>query len=158
MIVTNMFVVNGTSYYNGTNPKVIEALEYARNKGIRISLSYGDKKTGRDWMEENWVDGYVGRSTGVNKIPLLLSNRKSIGGGAILTDAIVRIRYSDGKQILYQHPKYHHAVLTIRKPIVSTHATPSHRDRYAAAVYADGHLHAQFRTKLAAERFVKKFG
>lgn len=101
---------NGTYYHHNTPPKVIDILErarmeYKRGRLYRIRLFYGDTKTGRDWLEENNIMGYVGRSTGLIKIPLLIHNRRSTGGHGILDHCIVKITHR--RQVIYQHPKYH---------------------------------------------------
>lgn len=70
----------------------------------RIRVWYGDTLSGTAWPEENDVLGYVGRSTGQNKIPLLIHNSRSNGGGGILRDRIVRIdSISHRGRPLYQH-------------------------------------------------------
>ena len=48
---------------------------------------------------------YLSRSTGTSKIPLIIHNIRSAGGGAILDDCIVKITID--KKTVYQHPKYH---------------------------------------------------
>ena len=100
--------VNETSFNKETNLKVIQVLENARKNHFRIKLFYGDIETGRDWGAINDIVGYVGRSNGNFKIPILLYNSKSIWGGSILDDCIVKIEYANKKNggILYQHPKY----------------------------------------------------
>ena len=100
---------NGTSYYKGTDIKVMHILERIRKDHIRIKLSYGDINTGRDWNETNDIYGYVGRTCGKIKIPILLHNNNSMGGGTILTDCIVKIEYANKKngKIIYKHPRYH---------------------------------------------------
>ena len=65
-----MKTVNGTSYNQNTLDKVIEVLENAREKRIRIKVDYGFDN-GTSWGEQNDITGYVGRSTGTEKIPLL---------------------------------------------------------------------------------------
>lgn len=55
--------------------------------------------------------GTVGRSTGKVKIPLLVHNSRSMGGGGILTHCIIGIRLSrkdrDGKyQWMYRNRHY----------------------------------------------------
>lgn len=49
--------------------------------------------------------GYIGRSTGNHKIPLLVNNSRSHGGGA-LTDSIVKISLAKGGKVLWQHKTY----------------------------------------------------
>jgi len=104
-------IVDGTSYHVDTSPAVINALEYVRANNIRITIDYGDTKTGQSWHEEHDITGYVGRSTGQNKIPLLIYNKRSFGGGSILTHCILSIRYAnkkDGNYIYQQQPRSNH--------------------------------------------------
>lgn len=100
--------VNGTEYDIKTPRKVVEILEkYRQNKSLgRLELDYGNAKTGQSWGEIHDINGYIGRSTGIYKIPILVHNSRSTGGIAILDYCIVRIRASKGKQVLYQHLKY----------------------------------------------------
>jgi len=104
-------VCNGTWYYEETDDKVIEVLENARLSGTRIRIYSGDTETGRDWGEVCDVTGYVGRSMGPIQIPILLHNARSMSGGAILTDCLVKIEHANKRKggILYLHPLYHRA-------------------------------------------------
>ena len=102
--------VNGTSYHEQTNDQVVRVLERVRRQQYRIRVHYGDVETGKDWNDQYDVTGTVGRSTGPIKVPLLIHNAMSHGGGSILDHCIVRIRYSNkqkGRFDLYTHPKYH---------------------------------------------------
>ena len=99
-------VINGTSYKINTNDDVVKILEIARANKTRIVLDYGDINTGKSWGEIHDITGYVGRSTGNVKIPILVYNKRSMGGGAILDSSIVRILTSIGKCELYKHPNY----------------------------------------------------
>ena len=94
-------VVNGTSYDDRTPDEVIKILEKSRLDKIRIVLDYGDTKTGKSWNEQFDVTGTIGRSTGNIKIPILIHNSRSIGGGAILDHCIIGIKTSKGKNVLY---------------------------------------------------------
>ncbi len=98
--------VNGTSYNSTTNDEVIRILEICRQNKTRIVLDYGDVNTGKSWGETNDITGYIGRSTGSIKIPILVHNKRSMGGGAILDSSIVRIVTSLGKCELYCHSNY----------------------------------------------------
>ena len=100
-----MKIVNGTFYNQNTHDKVIEVLENARTKRIRIQVDYGNEN-GSSWGEIHDITGYVGRSTGIKKIPLLIYNRRSLGGGALLSDCIVKIVTTKNKIVLYEHPTY----------------------------------------------------
>lgn len=100
-------LVNGISYHSETSEEVIKVLEHARQNRIRIVLDYGHLNTGQSWGETNGIAGTIGNSTGTIKIPLLVHNSKSIGGGSILDHRIVKISESKGKKVLYQHKNYH---------------------------------------------------
>jgi hypothetical protein len=102
-------VVNGTAYHNKTSKAIIDVLEWIKQNDIRIKIAYGNVETGEDWEEINDVTGYIGRSTGTYKIPLLIYNKRCIGGSSLLDHCIVKIEYSNKKEgsVLYQNPKYH---------------------------------------------------
>lgn len=102
--------INGTSYHKNTKEEIIKTLEYVKEKKIRIEVSYGDVNTGRDWEEIHDTKGYVSRSTGSIKIPLLIYNVRSYGGGALLDHCVVKIVTTRGKEVLYQHSNYHKGV------------------------------------------------
>lgn len=124
-------IVNGTSYAINTPDKIIDILENAMRTRKRVRLFYGDSNTGRDWMEIYDTIGMIGRSGGKHKIPLLIKTRRSLGGGAILTDCIVKITID--KTIVYQNPKYHLPMMEIRE------ADKSLREMgYFYSVFVDG--------------------
>jgi len=135
----------GTWYSPDTPQRVREVLEHARKHDIRLRLFYGDDVTGLDWMEENDVVGTIGRSTGALKVPLLIHNKCSHGGPAILDDRIVRIISTSDKRELYRHPQYHLAVLAVVRN--------EHPD-YAASVTANGDVHARFKTEKSAMNWI----
>lgn len=101
---------NGTCYHKDTAPAVVNALERARAERIRVRLVLGNTSTGDSWHEEFGVFGYIGRSTGRIKIPLLLYNSRSIGGPAILDHCVIGVRYASRKKgrcdWLYRHRLY----------------------------------------------------
>lgn len=97
-------VVNGISFDARTPDKVCNILARhcgGRNQRVRIFL--GDTTTGKDWCEVYDTIGYIGRSTGTVKIPLMVATARSLGGGAILDHCIVKITID--KETVYQHPK-----------------------------------------------------
>jgi len=104
---------NGTSYHKETSREIIEILDNALNsyQDIRIRVCYGDAKTGKDWEERFGVCGYIGRSTGRVKIPLMISKINSLGGSAISDHCIVKIekkyRGEQNYKTVYQHKNYH---------------------------------------------------
>ena len=87
------------------NQQVMQVLEKCLADKTRIRVWYGDIQSGIAWPEENDVLGYVGRSTGSIKTPLLIPNSRSHGGGGILQDRIVRIDTTKGKT-LYKHETF----------------------------------------------------
>jgi hypothetical protein len=73
---------------------------------VRLRLWYGDTTTGEAWEDEYHTMGYIGRSTGVQPIPLLIENKRSLGGQAILDSSIVAITLAKGGAFLYKHPTF----------------------------------------------------
>jgi hypothetical protein len=143
---------SGTHYHVKTPKEVVTALEDARVKKTRIRLFYGDTISGKSWNEENDVMGTVGRSMGPIKIPILLYNRKSIGGCAILDHCIVKIisRY----RTLYQHAGFKTGEWAIE---------PSDLPDYAENVTCDDVITARFKKTGQAKRYIdfmtgKRFG
>ncbi len=103
--------VNGTTYLDGDNFEVIKALEYARLNHKRVRMFYGNVATGRDWGEEWGTIGYIGRSMGPSKVPLLIPNSRSMGGASILVSCIVKLTVKEDSEYprwrtMYQHPRY----------------------------------------------------
>lgn len=149
-------VFNGTSYHVEAPAAVVQVLEQARQNRTRIHVSFGDASTGLDWLEEWDITGYVSRSMGSIKVPLLVANRRSTGGGAILDHCIVRIRMSAGGQVLYRHPNYHYGTLAIRhkaEPVTLPDGRVLNID-----VLRDGKVHASFQSMEKARRWVHKLG
>lgn len=93
-------------YDSRTSKEVIEVLERCYDSGERLVFDFGDAVTGQSWGEINDISGRIGKSTGVIKIPLLIYNSRSLGGGSLLDHCIVKITTSKGGRILYQHPNY----------------------------------------------------
>jgi hypothetical protein len=134
---------------------VIKILEEARESGRVLRIHYGDRATGKDWLDEYDVEGTVGRSMGPVKIPLLICPGEC-GGPGMLDDAIVKIR--SGDRTIYQHRKYHPGQIIMR-PIRKRDLKkfPALKD-YAAAIDVDGGNHANFRTINDAVQWIGKLG
>ncbi|MCK9513679.1 MAG: hypothetical protein M0R28_20980 [Pigmentiphaga sp.] len=115
----------------------------------RFRIHYGDAETGRDWLEEWNVEGYIGRSTGREQIPLLVYNRRSMGGPGILSANVVKIRTARGGVVLWQHPKYHLPRIQLRCDLSA---------RLAWEVLTDGSVHAAFHTEADRTRWLRKMG
>lgn len=97
-------IANGTEYSAGTPNSVVGALEEARLTGRRIRVFYGNPETGEDAKAQLHTLGYVGRSAGERKFPVIVYNKRSLAGVRIKDDQIVKI--TSGREILWKHPKY----------------------------------------------------
>ncbi len=115
----------------------------------RIRIWYGDTATGVSWLEEYDTTGTVGRSGGQAKIPLLLKNSRSSGGGGILTDSIIRIDVIGTRRTIYKHPLF--CVPTLG-------AYPNLDDdtkiQYPFIVLKHGTIQARFKTEKQAHKYV----
>jgi len=136
-------VANGTYYHIDTDDNVIKRLEHARLNDVRVRVFYG--KDGLSWLDEYDTMGTIGRSTGTIKIPLLIHSTRSYGGGAILTDCIIKITVD--KRTVYQDGNYKEHVFTVVDSGIA---------EYPYAVTVDGNSHhARFETKEKAERWIE---
>lgn len=100
-----MKIVNGTYYHDETPEVVIYILEKSRKENMRIEIIYGNVKTGDIWEGSRNI-GTVSRSGGDIKIPILLYNKRSIGGPGLIEHCILEIRLARkqkyGSKILYK--------------------------------------------------------
>jgi hypothetical protein len=135
-----------TTFHNETPAAVRRELERARVLGYRVRLHYGSQATGRDWLEGYGTEGYIGRSTGRVRVPLIVHNARSTGGPAILDHWIVRIVTAAGGRELYRHPNWHTPAL---EPVKSNGRTFD--------VTADGEFYATFSSERARARFLSRF-
>lgn len=122
---------SGTYYHKGTPPRLRGVLESAREQGARVRLFYGDtdgNDLGRQWLDDCDVTGRLTRSMGPIKVPIILANRRSSGGHAILDDCVIRVMV-DGREA-YRHPAYQTPELWI-----APEATPN--PRWPVAVWCN---------------------
>lgn len=110
---------NGLFFHKQTPQEVRDAILRAYIARFRVRVFLGDTTTGECWLEENDVMGYIGRTTGNIKIPILVHNARSMGGTAILDHCIVRLTDTHGL-MLYTHPTFHVPNLTVRGNSVLT--------------------------------------
>ena len=91
-------VYQGTAYHVETPDVVVSILDRAlkSHHTIRLRIHYGDPKTGRAW-DNKPETGSIGRSTGSIKIPLLIKTTRSLGGGGLLDNCIIKIEQKIGK-------------------------------------------------------------
>jgi hypothetical protein len=87
----NYKVHQGTSYHAETPDAVVSILDRAltSHRKIRLRIHLGDPVTGKVWGDVE--TGFIGRSTGRIKIPLLIETMKSTGGGGLLDHCIIKI-------------------------------------------------------------------
>jgi hypothetical protein len=90
-------VYQGTAYHAETPDEVVSILDRALNnhRNTRLRIHYGDPKTGKAWGDVE--TGYIGRSTGSIKIPLLIKTTRSLGGGGLLDHCIIKIEEKIGQ-------------------------------------------------------------
>lgn len=138
----NYKVVDGISFDINTNDSICKIIVDAWQRDIKLKIYYGDAKTGKDWNEENDTIGKIGRSAGTNKIPLLLTNYNSTGGGGILDHCIVKIVNFKTKAVLYQHPEYVAPVIDI---------IPSDMPEYKFNTILNGKLYGQHKSLKSAQ-------
>jgi hypothetical protein len=99
--------IGGTFFHMETPDelaRIIDGLIESRRE-TRVRIFQGDTATGREWGEENNVTGYIGRSTGSIKIPLLINNRRSLDGPALSDNSILKIQTTSGR-VLWQADNY----------------------------------------------------
>jgi hypothetical protein len=152
-----MQIINGTSYNTSTPADVIRILEASRRCRTRLRIHYGSTDgpdAGRDWLEECDVEGYVGRSCGPVKIPILVHNARSIGGAGILDARIVRIRSARaGSPDLYRHERYHTGSITLKTGNIEAGGKI-----FGAEIRVNERPHARFKDENAARTWLKKMG
>ena len=100
---------NGLVFDKGTDERVMEIISENLNNNERIRLFYGDTNDGIDWCELYDTIGYIGSTHPSSAIcdgsfPLLLSNKRSIGGDAISCARILKI--TKNKKTIYKRPNY----------------------------------------------------
>lgn len=154
---------DGVYYHVGTPDEVVRVLDSARRHRTRIRLHYGHTEPdhpecGRDWMEENDVEGYASNSVGPLKVPILLHNARSDVGMAILDNCIIKITTAKGKRVLYQHANYRRPEITLREiqPGERVGDVDLRAKGYTLTVCFDGQMTASFKSLAAAQRFVQK--
>lgn len=78
-----------THFHTDTPRKLRSLLDMLREARQPVRLVYGDTDTGQAWMEENDVVGTIGRSTGTQRVPLLIPLAGDTSGGPALLDHCV---------------------------------------------------------------------
>jgi hypothetical protein len=111
---------NKLEVFDNVNEALMSLIIRAWKYKFRIRVFYGDIHTGRSWNEEYDVMGMIGRTTGDIKIPILIHNRRSWGGGALLLSSVIRIDDIEDKRTLWKLPNFHVEKMTVEKRSVFT--------------------------------------
>lgn len=126
-------IVNGVEFSNETPEELVTAiLNTSRDTRVRVWLG----KDGKSWNEENDICGYIGRSTGQVKIPLLVNNSRSLGGGALMDGCIIKMVETKTNKVLYQHPDFCQSLFTTN----------------GCEVFSDGELYGKCKSEGSAQR------
>lgn len=149
-----------TWYRAGTPKKVASILEAARssysdngNHGTILRLFYGDPETGRDWCEEFETIGFIGRSMGPMRVPLILEpilddvrniTSGSFGGAINTSNVLGIIDVRRAEEVFraknYQLPQF---AITLNEGSTQDHVAVT-RDADTVASFADHESAAQW--------------
>lgn len=94
--------VGETSFHPDTPDDLIKVLLALHTSRERIVIVYGNVLTGERWDDLSPNRGTLGRSTGTDKILLLVRTKRSFGGEALLDHCILEIRSTSKGKLLYQ--------------------------------------------------------
>lgn len=97
----NIFEYKGVYFYEGTPLNLCDKLLSLKDNRERIILDYGNTETKESWNEVYDIIGYIGKTTGIKPMLILVYNKRSLGGGLISTDSILSVKSSKGKRLLY---------------------------------------------------------
>lgn len=137
-------------YFNDeTGDKVKTVLTECYNNQCRVRIWYGDTKTGLSWLDEYDTMGTIGCSTGKQKIPLLIKNSRSSGGGGILCHCIIRIDIINSRRTIYKHPLFSVPTLGVYPNLEEDTKT-----KYPFIVLKYGTIQAKFKRRESAYNYV----
>ncbi|MGO9443465.1 MAG: hypothetical protein ACLPXB_01670 [Thiobacillaceae bacterium] len=72
----------------------------------KLRLFFGNRETGQCWLEENDVLGFIGRSMGPMRIPILLANRNILLGDCVRILGMASVLHPQlGQVIILLAPK-----------------------------------------------------
>lgn len=134
---------------DNTCSKVKNALIDCYHSKARIRVWYGDTDTGESWLEEYDTIGTVGRSTGQQKIPLLIKNSRSTGGGGILCHCIIRVDVISSKRTIYKHPLFYVPMLGVYPNL-----DEETKVKYPFIVLKNGTIQARFKAEKQACKYI----
>jgi len=126
----------GTWFKKDTRDAVKKVIDRLIHTGETVRVFYGDSETGKSSMNEFDMIGTVGRSSGVLKVPLLLSQSDGFGD-PMQDDRIIRIiRVGDHKN-LYKHPGFHVPEMKI---------VEGEHPKFKVSVVVEGQVAARFKS------------
>lgn len=137
------------TFNNETSDKIKECIEYCYNSKLRIRIWYGDTKTGVSWLDEYDMVGTIERSTGQQKIPLLIKNSRSLGGSGILCHCIIRIDVISSRRTIYEHPLFYVPTLGVYPNL-----DDDTKIQYPFIVLKYGTIQARFKTEKSAYNYI----
>ncbi len=137
------------TFNENTCDKVKTVLTECYNNQCRVRIWYGDINTGLSWLEEYDTIGTIGRSTGQQKIPLLIKNSRSSGGGGILTNCIIRIDVIGSRRTIYEHPLFYVPTLGVYPNLDEDTKT-----KYPFIVLKYGTIQARFKSRTSAYNYI----
>ena len=143
----NYTETNGIFFPDGTPMGVREAITNAYLNRRKVKIYCGNTKTGRTWNEEHDTIGTISLSSGPTKVSLLIATSRSVGGGEIMTDSILRIRDFKSGIDLYRASNYVQSTYEI---------VPSDMAEYSHNVNINGELYSRHKTERAAKMLVTK--
>ncbi len=140
----NYKVFSGISFDERTPDEVCKVIAnaYDSNKRQRLKFYFGDVETGSGWNDEYDTVGYIGRSTGSIKIPLLIKKINSMGGGSILDHCILKIKDVKSGTVLFQRDNYQASKVEIVK---------GDMEGYPYNTMVNGLLYGRHKTELSAK-------
>jgi len=102
-ILKDRYEINGFVFSAETPKETANKLIELISSKERVILDYGNIETKVSWNEIYDITGYVSYSKGFYdlKYPILVYNKRSYGGGSILTHCILSIKSSRGKRVLF---------------------------------------------------------
>lgn len=148
--------LGGFHFHPDTPDNVARAIVRAHQDRSRVRLFYGDTATGAAWPSEFDVMGTIGRSMGPVKVPLLIANRRSTGGGALLDHCIVAVIRNDGAE-LYKHSRFAPGAWTTRRGEYPDTGAPCFETLHNGDLYARSATEARAK-RLAAFMAGERFG
>ncbi len=125
--------------YN-TKPQVIDLILSLIKSRKKVSITYGDTESGKDWFRER-IKGCIFVSA--HKSPIIVGVDTASRGNRVWTANIVRIHCKN--EILYQHPNFHQGEIQFYQ-----------FENGNCTVIIDGEIHKKFVSVSEMNKWIKK--